>query len=261
MKKALIVTALFIFSLCDLSYAATVGLWSFDEESGNTAYDSSGYGNNGIVYGAARTSDTPFLYLGNSAMSFDGLNDYINCGSSSALSLTTFTLEAWIKPETIGRRYIAIKGNEYAIELADGTANPKGWFTTGSDDIYHMLTSPTVVPMNTWSHIATTKDTNALKLYVNGQLKGTLNLPDSGEYSSVQHNDDFIIGNVNAINYPFTYYFDGLIDEVRVSDVALSPEQLGYYHTAGSPVPEPASMLLFGLGGIGMAFMKRKRKT
>ncbi len=261
MKKILIVTAVFIFSLCNLSYASTVGLWTFDEESGNTAYDSSTGGNNGTIYGgASRSTDTPFTYAGNKSMSFDGLDDYINCGSSPNLELTNFTLEAWIKPETIGYRYIAIKGNDYAIELRDGTARPKGWFTTGNDDIYHMLTSPDAISMNTWTHFATTKDENALKIYVNGQLKGTLGLPEPGEYSYVQHNENFIIGNVNAINYFTQYYFDGLIDEVRVSDVALEREQLGYYNTV-NPVPEPSSLLLMGFGGIITAFIKRKRKA
>jgi hypothetical protein len=193
-------------------------------------------------------------------MQFDGTDDYINCGSSPNLELANFTLEAWIKPETIGYRYIAIKGNQYAIELRDGTAKPQSWFTTGDDDIWHILTSPTVIPMNTWSHIATTKDENAFKLYVNGELKGTLNLPHSGIYDpGVQNNDDFIIGDTNAINYFTRYYFDGLIDEVRVSDVALSPEQLGYYQTLGTPVPEPATLLLFGIGGLGFGIFRRKR--
>lgn len=260
MKKILVVIALFIFSLCNLSYAATVGLWTFDEASGNTAYDSSGYGNNGTVYGATRTSDTPYSYAGNSAMSFDGLNDYINCGSSPALDLATFTLEAWIKPETVGYRYIAAKGHRYAVELIDGTARPQSWYTTDNDVTYHIVPSPDAIPMNTWTHIATTRDGDDLKLYVNGQQKGTL----TGPYgATIQHNNDFYIGDVNLVNYFTRYYFNGLIDEVRVSDIALSPEQLGYYQSFGNPVPvpEPTTMILFSLGGVGMALIKRSRKT
>lgn len=247
-----------IFSSCVFSAeASTVGLWTFDEASGNTAYDSSGSGNNGVIYGATRTSDTPFSYLGNFAMSFDGLNDYINCGSSPALDLTTFTLEAWIKPETVGYRYIAAKGHKYAIELLDGTARPQSWYTTDNDVTYHIVTSPDTIPLNTWSHIATTKDGADLKLYVNGQQKGTLH----GPYGAIiQHNDDFYIGDVNLVNYFTSYYFDGLIDEVRVSDVALTPEQLGYYQSFGTPIPEPSSLLLLSFGLLGAGLLKRRKK-
>ena len=70
-----------------------VGWWRFDEGTGNTAKDSSQYGNDGTIYG------TPTWVNGKygKALSFDGANNYVNCGNSSSLDLTSaLTVSCWI---------------------------------------------------------------------------------------------------------------------------------------------------------------------
>lgn len=47
--------------------------WHFDEGSGNTAYDSSGNNNNGMIHGANWTSG-----VSGYALSFDGIDDYVS---------------------------------------------------------------------------------------------------------------------------------------------------------------------------------------
>ena len=56
-----------------------VAYWKFDETSGTTANDSSGYGNNGTVYGATWSGG---------CLSFDGVNDYINAGKEIEFEIT-----------------------------------------------------------------------------------------------------------------------------------------------------------------------------
>jgi|GEM_PF-2512163 len=63
-----------------------------NENDGNTVYDSSGYGNNGTIHGATWTTGK----FG-SALSFDGENDYVDCGNDSSLDITdAITIEAWV---------------------------------------------------------------------------------------------------------------------------------------------------------------------
>jgi len=65
--------------------ADAVGIWSFDEDSGSTANDNSGYGNSGTLYNFASpygwTSETPHKIVGSGqgkyALSFDGVDDYV----------------------------------------------------------------------------------------------------------------------------------------------------------------------------------------
>ena len=80
-------------ALADLS----TGLVARYDFNGN-ANDLSGYGNHGTVYGATLTADR--FGNANSAYRFDGVNDYIDCGSGSSMlfnSSDSFTLSAWIK--------------------------------------------------------------------------------------------------------------------------------------------------------------------
>ena len=109
--------------------------------------------------------------------------------------------------------------------------------------------------MNQWSQVAGTLDaqTGAMNLYVNGSLVdstvtsvrplGPLTGPNPG------------LGIGNTQSTVTTEYFNGLIDEVRISDVALTPDQF-------LNVPEPSTIVLLGISAAGLClFGWRKRKA
>ena len=66
-----------------------IGWWPFN---GNT-YDESGNGNNGTVNGATLTID--INGKANSAYSFDGVSNYIQCSSNIA-QIDTITISSWM---------------------------------------------------------------------------------------------------------------------------------------------------------------------
>lgn len=68
------------------------GIWHFDENGGNKAYDSTGNENHGSILG---TKWHPGIH--NSCLSFNGLNDNVYIPSSLSLEISeNLTLEAWI---------------------------------------------------------------------------------------------------------------------------------------------------------------------
>jgi len=81
-------------------FSDVVGLWHFDESEGTTASDSSGNG----IHGTLTNMSPPDCWVSGmfgNALSFDGVNDYVDCGSSSSLDFTTnVTIEAWVYPES-----------------------------------------------------------------------------------------------------------------------------------------------------------------
>jgi hypothetical protein len=75
------------------SYLPTNGLVAWYPFNGN-ANDESGNGNNGTVNGATLTTDR-FGNVGK-AYGFDGIDDYINCGNSSAFNQNNISVSVWV---------------------------------------------------------------------------------------------------------------------------------------------------------------------
>ena len=76
-----------------------------------------GYGyKNSLVVGAGAPPPPPFVNT--KSILFDGVNDYIDLGSSTGLGFTgDFTLSAWIKTSAIGTNQMII----------DASTNPSVW--------------------------------------------------------------------------------------------------------------------------------------
>ncbi len=79
-------------SLADYD-SSLIGSWSFDEDDGPLAYDSSGYANDGIIEGADRIIEG----ISGNALLFDGVDDYIKVPHDDILNANgQITVEAWI---------------------------------------------------------------------------------------------------------------------------------------------------------------------
>jgi hypothetical protein len=206
---------------CTLSAVGGPGLvaaYSFDEGTGTRALDSSGYGNHGSVVNATWT--TAGRYGG--GLLFDGLGSNVLIPDAPSLRLTTaMTLEVWVKPTAVTSdwRDVIYKGNDNYYLSATSTTNgrPAAGGTFDSAGIAEVYGS--VAPaLNVWMHLAATYDGAMLRLYVNGV-----------QVSSVPRR-----GSLSTSDYPleiggdsiFGQYFEGIIDEVRVYNVTLTPEQI-----------------------------------
>jgi hypothetical protein len=128
----------------------------------------------------------------------------------------------------------------------------------GDGDIHHLASSETVVA-NSWYHMAFTLTDSAAELYVADET-GSYKLLDSltgqdfaGADGNVLINDatNFSIGR-GMFNNGVADWSNALIDEVRISDVALTRGEFLF-------VPEPNSLLLASLTVMGL--FGRPRRT
>jgi len=76
-----------------------MGRWHFNESTGTIAYDSSGRGNDGTLKPDAVNRPQWVTGINESALSFDGIDDYVEVPDDTTLDLTdAISIEAWIKP-------------------------------------------------------------------------------------------------------------------------------------------------------------------
>ncbi|HEX6131054.1 MAG TPA: LamG domain-containing protein, partial [Actinomycetota bacterium] len=183
--------------------------YSFDDVSGSTVPDASGGGNHGTLNGATPAHEGHF----GAALSFDGVDDFVAVADSTSLDLTDgMTLEAWVKPESLGRSWRTAVIKEQASELSyalyahTGGYGPSGHAFTGGDDERARSTTP--VEAGTWTHLAVTYDGRTIRLYRDGtQIESR-----SAGGPIATSSGELRIGGTQL----WSEWFHGLIDEVRV---------------------------------------------
>ena len=183
---------------------------------------------NGPTYRSAVTPNGGPLGLG-----FDTLNERVFVPDHADLALTgSLTLEAVVirNPGKAWLSYIVFRGDDrnghdpYSLHIKqDGHV---GFHVAGANGVPSTLRSPGPLVAGQLTHVAGTFDdaTGHQKLFVNGVLVDksvTLIRP----YASLDstRNPGVGIGNTQSDSYPEA--FPGIIVEVRISDIALEPDQ------------------------------------
>jgi regulation of enolase protein 1 (concanavalin A-like superfamily) len=196
-----------------------VGWWKFDESSGNIAYDSSGYDNNGTIYGNPQW--VPGKFEG--ALAFDGNGDYVNCGNSPELQIQDqITIAFWIKVEKFTRDWqtvIAKGNNSYRmgrpqwsnamhLGIQGTTSSPYPWFD-----------GKKAVADNQWHHVAGVYDGTQGIIYIDGVL-------DAAQAATGQINASDFNLYIGENEQATGRYWNGLIDDVRLYNRALSQTEI-----------------------------------
>jgi len=175
-------------------------------ETSGTHYDSTANNNDGTPYGNLNQNVTGQI---DGADYFDGVDDHVTLPQVFT-SQTQFTMEAWIYAETGARYFISqwSSNNGSFIQVgATGTGIevyingvPQGGFS---------------ISLNTWYHIVLTFDGTACSIYRNG-----VNLTGKASAPPTWPSQGLYIGDRSE----GSRQFHGVIDEVRLSDIARSAE-------------------------------------
>ena len=208
--------------------ADAVGIWRFEEGVGSTVYDYSGYGNNGTINGGANYT-TGIL---GKALSFDGVNDYVNAGNGASLNITdAITVEAWVETNLLSDYgIIATKGSYTYFFSLNSSEAPALLIGNSSASSWNITCSGSSLQTGTWYHIAGqySSSVGSVSLYINGVLNKTC----SGTAQKIGSNTSWVsIGS--ASSYSSTYFFKGFIDEVRIYSQALSAMEIQQHYVEG----------------------------
>lgn len=165
------------------------------------------------------------------ALEFDGMDDFVEVADASDLDPAgQSTVEAWVllKKDTSNELHVVSHHDhgdqEGYLLMAFGYARDGGTpaalggstrYYDGNDMNQVGFGSGSLMPVGQWVHLAATYDGAAVRLYVNGKVRGTkgsLPLHPNADFDGPLH-----IGR-NALQQNF--HWGGLIDEVRISRVA-----------------------------------------
>jgi len=225
--------------------AAVIAHWTFNEESGNVALDSSGNGNHGAIAGGAAYVSTPGL----SGISLDGVDDMVNFGQPALLDWTdeARTIECWVAINDQG------PGNNYGIFGKSAGSWILGYEHNGGAAARHKvfvtaLNGQTAaegpvgsaLPYGSWHHMLLTKSaivpgqgTDPVQLYIDGNCVGVC---DSGGRDEVVSEAVDVVAGLGYGNF-----LNAVIDEIIVHDIRMNPSQAQAQFSAGPSTNSPAS--------------------
>lgn len=128
-----------------------------------------------------------------------------------------FTIEAWVNPAnaTATAPFIAkTEQSEFALNLANSI--PGFHCFIGEKYVSAIAPTETTIPVNQWTHIAGVYDGKEMRLYVNGKLaaKAAAEGPRGTNVLPL-----YLGADPDAKAQP-TQFFEGSLDEVRISTVA-----------------------------------------
>ena len=209
-----------------------------DNKENTEVKDYSSYGNDGTVSDATWSSTGGVD--GNGAYSFDGSSDYISLPTTGGVAgQDQVSIEAWINVDTIPADNTAIytenttSSSYWRFSLNFRTSDNNIYLSGRDDDGDSFTEWVSGTPDAGWNHVVGVYDAvnNVVKLYINGSLADTatptLNGFDSGTAAART------IGA--GLDSSMQYFFDGLIDEVRLYDRALTTDQITNLYNSGTP--------------------------
>jgi hypothetical protein len=204
-----------------INTSGLVGYWRLEEGSGSTAKDSSGYGNDGILYNNPTWLEGMF----GSALSFNGSN-YVEIPNSSVFNITEeMSVETWFYAE----QNQPTGGSNQIVQRLDWSNN-KGFFLREGNQSNHIVAfyvangthwvsvSYSVSPGKWYHVVGSVKSNDKIKLYVNGSLVA--------EYPFVGNIVQETNKNIRIGYEDSGAAFNGTIDEVKIWNRSLTQDEI-----------------------------------
>jgi glucose/arabinose dehydrogenase len=201
-----------------------VARWKMNESEGNIAHDSAG-DNNGTLHGNPVWQPTGGKAGG--AMQLDGVSDYVSTGFVLNPADGPFTLLVWIKGGSPG---------QVIVSQADGTGIGATWLGAGALDGSLLteiappaagrigsppLVSAILITDGRWHLVGLVWDGSHRRLYVDGAEAAA----DAEPLAALESSDGGLYFGAGK-NLDAPSFWAGLIDDVRIYDVALGADEI-----------------------------------
>lgn len=184
----------------------------------------------GLAVGAVSAASGP-PSAGNQALSLDGRSDFVRVADSASLHSFTnaITIEAWIKASSFAeengyincilRKDITEGGEDFLLRFR--TIDGRPWVEMSPGYDVGLVRVDHDFQTGKWYHLAATYDGNLIAAYVNGAQIGS----ESASGEMTIDKADLFIGKGDP-EYSSGEYFHGVLDEIRLWNVARSEQEI-----------------------------------
>ena len=174
----------------------------------------------------SNVENSQILYPPGNALSFDGVEDYVDLGNTEIIGdNTSFTIETWIKPDLVSSGGIYgefLSASNHTKNYLNLTANKHIAFDQYLDNGGGALVSNTALNENKWYHIAYVQDGTNRKIYING----VLDIEDNSAETYNGSVPDAVCIGARARDNTIDEIYTGEIDEFRLWNIARTETQI-----------------------------------
>lgn len=218
-----VLCSLLAFGLASTAEAGLVAHLTFDNTLEDQAND-----NDGTFVGGEPAYVAGFDGTANSALSFDGANDYVNVAQNTGLPITNvpaYTIAMWVKGGPQSDKRVFSEGsssnNTPLLNIGSGTSNAQA---TDKMSFFRRpgpqhIDSLRVAFDDTWHHIAVVDDNGRVSFYIDGVFDSWF----SYTRQELAVNTTTVGGILRGTPCCF---FTGAIDEVHIYDHALTDAEV-----------------------------------
>jgi hypothetical protein len=202
-----------------------MGCWTFDEDQGYVAVDSSGYGNDGDVWGT--WAEGPF----GGAISFDSEYSHVQVPDDPTLQFgkSDFSIALWIHPKTL-----EIDSADRRRRFMSKSGRNRTWWnlnvTTEGTPFLEMLDAEGAsgttratgtIPAGAWTHFAVVvdRDQRKVRYFLNGEVDSVKDLSPKFTGPLDVKGSELLIGSQWQ---PLI----GMLDDVKIYKRTLSAEEI-----------------------------------
>ncbi|TDE30622.1 T9SS type A sorting domain-containing protein [Flavobacterium ranwuense] len=201
--------------------------WDFENVSGTTVSDVSGYNHAGTLFGTPSFPNAFPMIL-----SLDGINDYMSVVNHSDFNLAagqSLTVSCRIKTADFSKRILSKRPNGAGIGYEFINNSPAG----GGQFGVNLTTSAGAagppygtsnISNNVWHHLVMVIDvaTTSCKIYVDGALQQTKTTTNIGGANTVSNTGNLFVGTLSN----FASYMNAQIDDIRFWSKAMTATEV-----------------------------------